>query len=84
MHDDWHGRGVGSALLGSAVELADRWLNLTRLELTVYVDNVAAIKLYEKYGFVVEGRFSRYAFRDGRYVDAYAMARVVTPGADAV
>jgi putative acetyltransferase len=31
VRDDWHGKGVGSALLKAAVELADGWLNLTRL-----------------------------------------------------
>ncbi|MEG3026615.1 MAG: GNAT family N-acetyltransferase, partial [Aeromonas sp.] len=28
VRDDWAGRGVGSALLGAAVDLADNWLNL--------------------------------------------------------
>ncbi len=76
VHDDWQGLGVGSALLGAAIELADRWLALRRLELTVYTDNAPAIRLYEKYGFVVEGTFRHYAFRDGAYVDAHAMARL--------
>ncbi len=76
VHDEWCGRGIGTALLHAAVELADRWLNLTRLELSVYVDNVPAIALYKKFGFKEEGRLERYAFRDGEYVDAFAMARV--------
>jgi putative acetyltransferase len=57
-------------------ELADRWLNLTRLELSVYVDNAPAIAVYRKFGFKEEGRFERYAFRDGEYVDALTMARL--------
>ena len=76
VHDDWQGQGVGSALMAAAVELAERWLNLTRLELTVYADNVPAVKLYEKFGFVREGTHRHYAFRDGVFVDAYAMARM--------
>jgi L-phenylalanine/L-methionine N-acetyltransferase len=79
VHDDWQGRGVGSALLAAATEVAERWLNLSRLELTVYVDNVVALGLYKKFGFKVEGRLVAYAFRDGRYVDAYTMARIVSP-----
>jgi putative acetyltransferase len=31
VHDAWHGKGVGSRLLESAIELADNWLNLVRL-----------------------------------------------------
>jgi len=76
VHDSWQGRGVGGALMIAAIELADRWLNLSRLELTVYVDNAPAVRLYEKCGFQIEGTLARYAFRDGAFVDAYAMARV--------
>ncbi len=76
VRDDWHGKGVGSALMTDALELADAWLNLTRLELTVYTDNVPAIRLYEKFSFVREGTHKQYAFQDGAFVDAYAMARV--------
>lgn len=74
--DEWQGRGIGSALLKAAIDLADRWLNLRRLELTVYADNAAAIRLYKKFGFEVEGLLRRYAFRDGVFVDSYAMARL--------
>lgn len=76
VHDDWQGRGIGSTLLRAAVDLADRWLSLTRLELTVYADNEPALRLYRKFGFAVEGRLARYAFRDGAFVDALTMARL--------
>jgi putative acetyltransferase len=76
VRDDWQGKGVGSALMQAAVDLADRWLNLTRLELEVYTDNEPAIRLYKKFGFVVEGTQARFAFRDGQYVDTYSMARL--------
>lgn len=79
VRDDWQGKGVGSALLAAVVELADRWLNLTRLELDVYTDNERAIHLYRKFGFVVEGTALNYAWRDGRYIDTYLMARLRPP-----
>jgi putative acetyltransferase len=62
--------------MAAMVELADNWLDLRRIELTVYVDNPAAVHLYEKFGFVIEGTHRDYAFRSGAYVDAYAMARL--------
>ncbi len=82
VRDDWHGKGAGSALMRAAVDLADRWLNLTRLELEVYTDNAPAIRLYEKFGFVREGVHKQYTFRDGRFVDAYAMARLRPEGTE--
>ena len=76
VRDDWQGKGVGTALMQAAVDLADKWLNLARLELDVFVDNEPAIRLYKKFGFAVEGTMARFAFRDGQYVDTYIMARL--------
>lgn len=76
VHDDWQGRGIGKALLKACIEMADNWLNLTRLELEVYTDNEAAIHLYKSFGFEHEGTKRQDAFRNGQYVDSYIMARL--------
>jgi putative acetyltransferase len=76
VHDDFHGRGVGSRLLAALIDTADNWLNLQRLELAVYVDNAPAIRLYKRFGFAVEGTRRAVAFRDGAFVDDYVMARL--------
>ncbi|QFY62405.1 GNAT family N-acetyltransferase [Rhizobium grahamii] len=76
VHDDFTGRGVGSALMEALVDTADNWLDIKRLELTVYTDNAAALALYAKFGFEKEGQLKAFGFRDGTYVDAYTMARV--------
>ena len=76
VRDDWQGKGVGTALMQAATDLADKWLNLSRLELEVYTDNESAVRLYKKFDFVIEGTLVRFAFRDGQYVDAYEMARL--------
>jgi len=76
VRDDWKGKGVGAALMQAVIELADKWLNLTRIELTVFTDNESAIALYRKFGFEIEGTLRKYAFRDGEFVDAFAMARI--------
>lgn len=76
VRDDMQGKGVGSALMAAIIELAEQWLNVIRIELTVYTDNAPAVALYKKFGFEIEGTHRCYAFRNGEYVDAYAMARL--------
>lgn len=76
VHEDWQGKGVGKELMRAIVDLADNWLNLTRLELEVYADNQAAISLYERFGFDVEGRLRQHALRNGEFVDSIVMGRL--------
>lgn len=76
VHDDYQNQGIGSKLMEAMLDLAENWLNLKRIELTVYTDNAPAIHLYEKYGFAIEGTMRKYAFRDGQYVDVHAMAKI--------
>ena len=70
------GQGVGTALMAALCDYADAWAGVLRIELTVFVDNEVAIRLYRRFGFETEGTFKAYALRDGRYVDAMAMARL--------
>ena len=79
VHDAWIGRAVGTALLKALLDAADNWLGIRRLQLTVYVDNAPAIRLYSRFGFEIEGTHRAYALRDGRYVDAHVMARLGGP-----
>ena len=76
VHSEFQGKGVGTALMAAAVDVADNWLNLTRLELEVYADNAAAIHLYERFGFIYEGTLRQHAFRNGKYVDSNMMGRL--------
>jgi putative acetyltransferase len=62
--------------MAAMIDLADNWLGIRRLELTVYADNTAAVHLYEKFGFRIEGTLSQFARRAGTLVDAYSMARL--------
>lgn len=74
--DTFQGKGAGTKLLSAVIDLAENWLNIQRLELTVYTDNEAAIGLYRKHGFNIEGESPKFAFRNGEFVSVYYMARV--------
>jgi putative acetyltransferase len=76
VNEAWQGKGVGKALMQAGIDLADNWLNLTRLELEVYSDNESAIRLYQRFGFEHEGIMRQHAFRNGKYVDSIMMARL--------
>lgn len=79
VHEEWQGKGIGTALMQAMVDLADKWMNLTRLELEVYTDNEPALRLYKKFGFEIEGTMKQDSFRDGEFADVYYMARLRKP-----
>ena len=68
------GQGLGSALLHATLEAATA-SGIRRIELIVRADNAAAIALYERHGFELEGRLRDYMIVDGVAHDALAMAR---------
>ncbi|GAL17543.1 putative acetyltransferase [Vibrio maritimus] len=76
VHDNYHDMGIGSQLIETVIDLADNWLNLMRMQIEVNTDNKAAIALYSKYGFEIEGEALCSAFRDGEYISTYYMARL--------
>jgi RimJ/RimL family protein N-acetyltransferase len=70
---EWRGRGVGSALVAAAIEWA-REHGLHKLSLSVFAQNAAAIALYDKFGFVEEGRRVKHFRRaNGELWDALEM-----------
>ena len=71
---DWRGRGVGTALMEDAIAWARATGFITRLQLEVYTTNTGAIRLYERLGFVHEGRRRHAIHRRGKYIDTYIMA----------
>lgn len=76
VHPDHWNTGVGTALMRAILDLADNWFNLLRVELEVLANNPAAIHLYEKFGFELEGTKQMAVFGDGRFQDMHIMARL--------
>lgn len=71
---DNQGRGAGTFAVKEMLNHAFNNLNLHRIELNVLTDNLQAIHLYEKVGFVKEGRKRQCNFKQGKFVDMYEYA----------
>lgn len=72
VHKDFWYRGVGTQLMKAIVDVA-RDIGLRRISLGVYADNKAAIRMYKKVGFKIEG-YSKYGiYTFGKYMDTVLM-----------
>jgi L-amino acid N-acyltransferase YncA len=78
VHADWRDRGVGTALLCTLLTWAAAHPTLEKVALAVFATNTRAIALYERLGFVAEGRCPRdMKLADGTYIDSILMYRFV-------
>ncbi len=69
-------RGIGSQLMKSQIEYAKQ-NGITKVNLEVRTDNPAAVHLYEKVGFEIEGTNRKSMFVKGEYVDTYYMGIII-------
>lgn len=72
----YRGKGIGTIFF----RYLDKWAtdnNIMRLELTVECQNEAAIHLYEKSGFNIEGTRKCSMCVNGEYVDEYYMSKIL-------
>ncbi|MGO4681270.1 GNAT family N-acetyltransferase [Microbacterium sp. 2MCAF23] len=67
------GKGIGTEAMRQILEFGFVRGNLRRVHLEVIASNAAAIRSYEKAGFVVEGRQREHAWVRGRYEDIVRM-----------
>ncbi|HZZ81725.1 MAG TPA: GNAT family protein [Gemmataceae bacterium] len=67
------GCGYGQQAVRHFIDHAFQQLGLRRLHLQVLATNLAAIHVYEKCGFVIEGRLRQHAFKNGVFVDVLVM-----------
>jgi len=74
-HERANGQGLGSEACRGLVNFAFQQLNLEKVFLYVLVDNPAAVRCFEKAGFVTEARLEREYFVAGAYRDGLRMAR---------
>jgi putative acetyltransferase len=77
VHPDFQGRGVGAALFEAVFDAARKMAPpIERIELLCREGNAGAVRLYQRLGFVIEGRFHRRVrLRNGTVEDDLAMAK---------
>jgi diamine N-acetyltransferase len=66
-------KGYGGEATKLMVDYGFDILNLNRIQLHVFADNTAAVKAYEKAGFVKEGLLRQAMYHHGQYCDFYVM-----------
>jgi RimJ/RimL family protein N-acetyltransferase len=77
LHQDYHGVGLGTEMVGLLLEAAEEH-GVHKVNLETVADNEAAMRLFEKMGFGVEGRIrDSYRGADGRYHDIIAMGKIL-------
>lgn len=71
---DYWGKGIAGKALELLKQYAFDKLNLHKIYLSVYSPNEGAIHLYEKCGYVHEGRLKEHVLIDGKWCDEVTMA----------
>jgi RimJ/RimL family protein N-acetyltransferase len=67
-------KGYGAEAMTLLLRHGFETLNLHRLALRVYAENVRAVRSYEKAGFVLEGRMREAVYKHGKYDDVLIMS----------
>ncbi len=67
-------RGLGTDMLRTLLAYGFDYLNLHRVSLRVFAENMRALHAYERLGFVHEGRFREAEWRHGKWHDLLLMS----------
>ena len=70
---EWN-KGYGAEAMTLLLRHGFETLNLNRIALRVYSENVRAVRSYEKAGFVLEGRMREAVYKHGNYDDVLIMS----------
>ena len=73
---EYCGLGIGSILMEKVIEWT-KSEGIEKIELEVFENNISAIKLYKKFGFLEEGRRKRMIKTDEGYLDMIIMGRFI-------
>ena len=69
----YQAQGIGSEIIRKLIDFCRGNGITTRIQLDTRCDNEVAVKLYEKFGFEIEGRLKNTTLLNGEYFDLYVM-----------
>lgn len=75
---DYWGKGIATEVTREITRYGFDSLGLHRIELTAFVENVGAVKAYEKAGYQHEGIKRHGGFREGQFLDKVIMSALAT------
>ncbi|MEI7668300.1 MAG: GNAT family protein [Erysipelotrichaceae bacterium] len=75
-----HGIGIGKSMILEAIRIAFDELKYHRIEGSILIDNMAAIKCFESTGFILEGKQKEHIFINEKWHDTFLYALVNANG----
>ncbi|MGN0170816.1 MAG: GNAT family N-acetyltransferase [Lachnospiraceae bacterium] len=69
----YQAQGIGSEIIRRLIDFCKGNGVTTRIQLDTRCDNEVAVKLYEQFGFEIEGRLKNTTLLNGEYFDLYVM-----------
>jgi RimJ/RimL family protein N-acetyltransferase len=72
--DGYRDKGIGGKALDFITKYGFEKLGLHKISLQVTADNIPAVKCYQKFGFIEEGRLKEHAFIDNEFKDEIIMS----------
>lgn len=73
----YQGKGIGTALIRQVIDWVKENDITTRISLEVRADNIKAVEIYLKFGFIIEGRRKNSTLINGIYYDDYIMGMLL-------
>lgn len=70
-------KGVGTELMKRLIKWARNEPNITKIRLDTRADNVKAVSLYLRLGFIIEGTLKNETLWNGQYYDLYVMGKMI-------
>lgn len=74
---EYQGKGIGTSIIQQLIDWAKGNEVTTRIQLDTRTDNELAVKLYQSFGFEIEGCLKNSTLLDGKYYDLYVMGMMI-------